>query len=261
MGATFAHLPYASTARHQRSVNTGPASNYGYCKLVSWSVSAGLQAHVTSCEGTDIISAQCNCSRQTHANLYRWAAKEAAIKALFPRVVTGANVVILPHSIYERLSSLGENSVWQGPDSEPITRFTFDEMTAANFDQPVVLVRPETSQVLMKRHVALRRGVAVNAEKPTASLNEVPFLDPNDAGVVKRRARTPLTSYSIAEVSISHDEYAIATVLAEPQEASQQLHDPIKDDGSSDELLYDPRVYDPGAAPWAWDQPLVPKKA
>lgn len=134
-------------------------------------------------------------------------------------------------------------------------------MTAAKFDQPVLLIRPETPQVLMKRHVALRRGVAVSTEKPTASLNEVPFLDPNDAGVIERRARTPLTSYSIAEVSISHDEYAVATVLAEPQEVSQQLHDPIQDDGSSDELLYDPRVYDPGAAAWAWDQPIVSKKA
>lgn len=187
--------------------------------------------------------------RISTANPCSWAAKEAAIKAHFPRKLRAREVVILPSSILARLCTLDADALWPGPGGSFLANFTYDELSGTRLEKQTMLIRPVSKRVHFTPDVALQRGVFM----PKTVLNQ--NIQRNNW----RYERLPLSSYRIAQVSISHDEFAVATVLAEHHEEPLELvEDVIVDDGTSATPLHDPFLWDKDYFPWATE--FTPRK-
>ena len=150
---------------------------------------------------------------------FRWAAKEAAIKAHRKRQVLRRDVSLLSQmSAREGIADVQENG-------------------KSRSQKPVMLIDPPCREVVMSFGVARKRGLKEATSKG----------DSQSSRTFVRREAVKEYTRRVAEVNISHDgDYAIAVCMAtdEPVEDSEKL-DPIVDDGTGDPI-HEPEYGDEG---------------
>lgn len=141
---------------------------------------------------------------------FRWAAKEAAIKAYSRRRLRYRDVIIASMPIHDLQKNI-----------------------------PVALINPPKPMIMMTDEVARNRGLVDHARKETN--------DPmNDHPKPRRWARTIMSERQIARLSISHDgEYAIAVVQAFDESSALPSSIPIMDKGYGDPI-HEPLIGDVG---------------